>query len=253
MWGLYPANGENLIVSFFTNTIFGKEDTVENWKPITGFEGIYEVSDTGRVRSLSRDIVKSNGVVQHRTGRLKKNITTPDGYFVVNLSKSGTIYKKFVHVLVATEFVDGYFDDAEINHKDFNRKNNCYTNLEWVSHIDNIAHTLNNGRHVTQIRSMSGKNNPNYGNHKLRERYSSNKELSKTNQSRPGVLNGRSKKVRAIFNDGTSVHFGYIGECAEYLISNNVVRSKSVSSVSTYISNAARNGSKYYGIHFTFI
>ena len=64
---------------------------MENWKPITGFEGIYEVSDTGRVRSLSRDIVKSNGVVQHRTGRLKKNITTPDGYFVVNLSKSGTI------------------------------------------------------------------------------------------------------------------------------------------------------------------
>ena len=59
-----------------------------------------------------------------------------------------------VHRLVATLFVDGKKDDYEVNHKDYNRENNNFENLEWVSHADNIRYSINR-------RDMSGENNPN--------------------------------------------------------------------------------------------
>lgn len=222
---------------------------MEIWKSIPEYEGCYEVSSYGAVRSLDRYVRKSNGVVQFRHGIQKMQIRDADGYKHVKLSKHGKDKTFAVHTLVAMVFVDGYFDGAEVNHRDFNRENNYYANLEWVTHEENIHHTMNSGRHYCQ-RDLHGENNPNFGNHSLSQRYSSDKKLAKEKQSRPGAKNGRSLKIQAIINEQSLV-FDYIGECAEYLIQNKLVKSKSASNVSAHISKAAKENKKYYGHSFT--
>lgn len=168
----------------------------------------------------------------------------------MKLSRDG-IDKTFgVHILVAKAFVEGYQPGYEVNHKDYDRKNNKASNLEWVSHTDNISHTLKGGRHITQVRDMSGKNNPNYGNRKLSKKYTNDPSLSKEKQGRPGAQNGRSKPTVMLLSDGSTIEFPYIIACAQYLISNKIVRSRSVSNVSVMVSDAARNGREYYGYKF---
>lgn len=94
----------------------------EIWKNVTGFEQ-YQVSNKGRVRSLK------NG-----NPRIMKGFMNNKGYFVVDLSKNGIRNHKYIHRLVALEFVDGYFEGAIVNHKDENPKNNKQENLEWCTY-----------------------------------------------------------------------------------------------------------------------
>ena len=103
----------------------------EIWKNVTGFEQ-YQVSNKGRVISLK----KSNP-------RIMKGFIDSKGYFVVDLSKNGIRKHKYVHRLVALEFVDGYFEGAIVNHKDENPKNNKQENLEWCTHQYNINYSNN--------------------------------------------------------------------------------------------------------------
>jgi hypothetical protein len=105
----------------------------EAWSLIKGYNE-YEVSNTGFVRSLKYG---------------KKRILKQDvnkGYLRVTLSKNNTQKRFQVHVLVAKVFCDGFSLNKEVNHKDFNRKNNIYTNLEWVTRSENEKHTYQHGR-----------------------------------------------------------------------------------------------------------
>lgn len=224
---------------------------MRRWKPITGYENYYEISDDGIVRSLDRDIRKSNGVIQHRNGKNKTLSKDKDGYLTVNLSKDGKDCRYHVHVLVAKEFVNGYCDGLEVNHKDFDRTNNNYENLEWVTHSDNVNHSSKSGRY--SMRDINGIHNPNYGNSILREIYRKDKELSKLKNSRPGSQNGRSRPIRMFVSDGLYLDFEYMAECANYMIKNRLVRSSDTNSVSAYISSAARNNRHYSGYRFEFI
>lgn len=102
----------------------------ELWKDIEGFEGKYQVSNKGLVRNAKRHL-------------MYQEANTSD-YMRVGL---GVPRKKFfVHRLVAKAFCDGYFEGAVVNHKDFNRHNNVYTNLEWVTVSENQKHTYMTGR-----------------------------------------------------------------------------------------------------------
>ena len=103
----------------------------EIWKNVTGFEQ-YQVSNKGRVRSLK------NG-----NPRIMKGFMNNKGYFVVDLSKNGIRNHKYIHRLVALEFVDGYFEGAIVNHKDENPKNNKQENLEWCTYQYNINYSNN--------------------------------------------------------------------------------------------------------------
>lgn len=115
----------------------------EIWKDIEGYEGIYQVSNLGRVRSLDRIIYKT----MSKTGKtfpfnikgkiLKPGIDTK-GYSFVNLKVAPNVEEARVHRLVAIAFVPGYFDGAVVNHKDENRQNNISDNLEWVTFADNL-------------------------------------------------------------------------------------------------------------------
>ena len=105
---------------------------LETWRDIAGYEGLYEVSDLGNVRSLN----------YLRTGqtRILKPMKTPKGYQQVHLCKDGNIKKNYVHRLVAQAFIENPNNLPEINHKDENKENNAVTNLEWCDHKYNINH-----------------------------------------------------------------------------------------------------------------
>ena len=99
-------------------------------------------------------IAYSNGDIigLGRNKKLKQR-KNADGYPVVTLGSKYFRVSVKVHTIIARLFVDGYKDGYEVNHKDFNRENNSYENLEWVSHIENVRHSSNaghygNGRHA---------------------------------------------------------------------------------------------------------
>ena len=117
----------------------------EVWKDIEGYEGIYQVSSHGRVRSLDRTITKPhprNGAPSayfHR-GRIIKQHEQKGGYLFVSLKDRPRKQIVNTHRLVAKAFVPGYFEGADVNHKDCNRKNNRADNLEWVTRRENLKY-----------------------------------------------------------------------------------------------------------------
>ena len=113
----------------------------EQWKSIHGFDGEYEVSNHGRVRSLDRvlRIVLPNGTTYNKTiiGRILKPKRDKDGYLLVALGRNNT---SKIHRLVASAFVDNPNGYPSVNHKDENKTNNHSRNLEWCSTEYNNAY-----------------------------------------------------------------------------------------------------------------
>lgn len=225
---------------------------MEVWKDISGYLGYYEVSNYGRVRSKERKIVRKDGVIQTRHQRIKIQNKNRDGYMTVKLSKGGIDRRFPVHVLVAKEFVEGFQDVLEVNHKNFDRADNRSLNLEWVTHHENIQYTVAGGRHVSQICDFRGSNNPNFGNHGLHIKYENDLSLSKQKQSRPGAKNGRARPVTMVDENGETHKFEYIRACAKYIVDSGISSSKKVDSVTPHISNAASTGSVYLHCKFNF-
>lgn len=222
----------------------------EIWKEIENYEGYYEVSNLGRVKSVDRFVLDTLGRLQHRKGKLKAQTLNQDGYLTVKLSKNGVDEKIAVHILVGKAFVDGYFEGAEINHKDFDRTNNVFTNLEWVTHCDNVSYSITHGRHISSIKDYKGENNPNYQNHKLSAKYKNDKELAKIKQGRKGKANGMAKSITMVVPNGEEIKFSYIGECAEYLIQNKISRTQKINAVRTAIKKAINENRLYCGFQF---
>lgn len=114
---------------------------MEEWKDIVGYEGYYQVSSDGNVRSLNRTVHHSkNSGTRILFGRMIKNHKNTKGYISVALSKNGVVAMYRVHRLVAKMFVPNPNNLPEINHIDENKSNNASSNLEWVSHLNNIRH-----------------------------------------------------------------------------------------------------------------
>ena len=122
---------------------------------------MYQVSNLGKIKSLDRIIKRKDGVSQFKKGKIKTPKITSDGYYAITLSKNGNSKTMGIHIIVAQHFVPNPENKKEVNHIDFNRKNNYANNLEWCTHQENIQHSSNNGRY--KQRDFNGKNNPNYG------------------------------------------------------------------------------------------
>ena len=111
-------------------------------KDIKGYEGLYEISSCGKIFS------KGNGnstcpiysTFREIKPRLKKN-----GYLELKLFKDGKRKFYLIHRLVALNFIENPENKAQINHKDCNKKNNHFINLEWVTSKENIIHSVANG------------------------------------------------------------------------------------------------------------
>ena len=123
----------------------------EIWKDIEGFEGLYQVSNLGRVRSLGRDLVRKSryGTMApyHINGRVLKPLHSQGDYCYVHLfDKNGTSTNHKVHRLVAKAFVPNPDNLNEVNHIDEDKENNRADNLEWCKHMDNCNHGTRNER-----------------------------------------------------------------------------------------------------------
>lgn len=115
----------------------------EIWRPISEYEGIYEVSSTGRVRSLDHAVKQlNNGVMTTATykGRELKIMKRPNGYCCVHLSKNNVSKWMSVHRLVATAFVEKPEGCDIVNHLDCDTTNNRADNLEWTTYSGNMKH-----------------------------------------------------------------------------------------------------------------
>lgn len=119
------------------------------WRPIIGYEGFYEVSNTGLVRSVDRIIKSKDGSYKHLKGSLRKLTRTTQrgeaGYYVVSLRKNGSFLLAFVHILVAKAFIPNPQNLPTVNHVDGNKGNNNVWNLEWATYSDNNIHALATG------------------------------------------------------------------------------------------------------------
>jgi hypothetical protein len=221
---------------------------LEFWKDVVGYEGIYQVSNFGNVKSLDRYITRSDGCVYFRRGKLRPKLKNTDGYYHLKLCRNGGYVTKRIHRLVAEAFIPNPRNLPEINHIDTDRTNNMVNNLEWCTRYENIQHCLKLGNHVCQT-DISGANNPNYGNRTLRNKYKENRALSKEKQSRPNAKNGRAVKVE-LYDSGMKYigTFDWIGNCAEYLITSGITKA-SVDSLRTNIRKAINNNAIFLN-HF---
>ena len=113
----------------------------EIWKDIAGYEGLYQISNKGRVKSLNR-LVKdtTRDRVQKIKGRILKYCDNGKGYKLVYLNKNRKRKNYYVHRLVAETFIPNPRQLPEVNHKDLNKANNKISNLEWITELDNKRH-----------------------------------------------------------------------------------------------------------------
>ena len=121
---------------------------MEEWKDIKGFEGFYQVSNEGRIRSLDRIDTRKNGDKIHYKGKIIKQAENSKGYKRVCLKKNNNSSVVFVHRLVAFHFVKNQDESKNtiVNHLDSNFRNNKADNLEWTTLKGNTQHALLKGR-----------------------------------------------------------------------------------------------------------
>jgi hypothetical protein len=104
---------------------------MEIWRDVTGYEGIYQVSNYGKVKSLYKK---------------QANIVTPHidkkGYHIIRLWRGGNQDTRLLHRLVAQAFVPNHANKPHINHKDGNKSNNYWSNLEWCTPSENNKHSF---------------------------------------------------------------------------------------------------------------
>lgn len=110
----------------------------EEWRDIEEYEGLYQVSNLGRVRGLP----KKRGR-QHC--KILSHFVRSDGYVTTTLSKNGQLRTFGIHRLVASAFVSNPEGKPQVNHIDGDKANNAASNLEWVTRLENIRHSWETG------------------------------------------------------------------------------------------------------------
>lgn len=119
----------------------------EIFKDVTGYEGRYQVSNLGRVKSLARAIPKSNGQVQRRKERILKDGKDKNGYRLVGLCIKGVMSTKKVHQLVAIEFLNHTpsWMNIVVDHINNDKTDNRVENLQLITHRQNISKSKSGG------------------------------------------------------------------------------------------------------------
>lgn len=131
--------------------------TNEEWRDIKGYEGIYQVSNLGNVRKSAYQYVDSNGVTFCRKPQNIVLVSHGNGYLYVSFTVHNKRKNHYVHRLVAEAFLPNPDNLPQVNHKDYDRSNNCVSNLEWVSVSENIKYSqVNQPRRKNYVHSATG-------------------------------------------------------------------------------------------------
>lgn len=118
----------------------------EQWKDIKDYEGEYQISNLGRIKSLKRRTPFY--ITPHSNSCIKDK-----GYYKVLLYKHGVPSNYYVHRLVAEHFIPNPNNKSEVNHIDFNKANNTTSNLEWVDRVENVRHLYKSNNQTAFKRS----------------------------------------------------------------------------------------------------
>lgn len=132
------------------------ENNSEIWKPVVGYEGFYEVSSFGKVRSLKRT---RKGKCESECGvkeRLLKPSKHTKGYLVCGLSKDGKLKYFKVHRLVAEAFLPNPENKEQIDHINTIKTDNCISNLRWVTPKENTNNPLTREKYLSRIKNKKG-------------------------------------------------------------------------------------------------
>lgn len=119
----------------------------EVWKDINQYEGFYQISNLGRVRSVERKVYAGNGKTRVANGKVLSPTDNGHGYLIVFLTKDGKRVNHYVHRLVAEAFVGDFKEHSVVNHIDYNTKNNKADNLEITTQLQNVRHSSHKMRH----------------------------------------------------------------------------------------------------------
>jgi len=117
----------------------------EIWKDIIGYEGLYQISNSGKVKSLLRKAKNSRGSDKVYPEKLLKLKTNNDGYFAVTLIKNHVKKTINIHRLVACAFIDNLQNKKTVNHINGVKTDNNVNNLEWATVYENIQHAIKHG------------------------------------------------------------------------------------------------------------
>lgn len=121
----------------------------ELWLQVKGYEGLYQVSNTGKIRSVDRWIDRSDTKTKvFYVGQIIKETFDKRGYKNVYLSINSNAKRFRVHRLVAIAFLDNPENKSQVNHKDGDKQNNHVDNLEWSTDEENRNHAIEHGLHV---------------------------------------------------------------------------------------------------------
>ena len=126
---------------------------IENFKPVPGYEGYYEVSDHGTVRSVQRVVMRSNGAPQTIRARVRKTYQKKTGHLSTSLSKNGRIKSWDIHTLVMRAFVGPLPEGMEVRHLDGNAQNNHLSNLRYGTRAENDQDMLRHGTGYEQSKT----------------------------------------------------------------------------------------------------
>lgn len=124
----------------------------EIWKDIEGYEGLYQISNLGRIRSLDRVVVTKRNTRTNLKGMLLKSTKDRDGYLQVVLSKQSKLTTVKVHRVVAKHFIDNPENKTQINHLNGVKNDNRVENINWCTNSENNKHAYD-----TNLKKPRGK------------------------------------------------------------------------------------------------
>ena len=173
----------------------------EIWKAVRYYEGLYEVSNYGRVRSLERIVIDKNGKCKTVHGKFLTQHDNGRGYLFVNLYKNDKCKREYVHRLVALAFIENPNKLPQVNHKDEDKQNNYVENLEWCD----SKYNNNYGNHISKMISTCTKNG---GYEQFSER------MKKDNPNKGQYKGGDNSHAKKVICDGKI--YNCLKDCAEY-------------------------------------
>ena len=133
---------------------------MENWKDVEGYEGLYQVSDLGNVRSLERITIRSNGWPHTTPPSILKFRIRSSGYYCVKLYKDKVSKDHSVHRLVATAFIPNPSNLPLVNHKKGNITDNRPSELEWctlqynIEQADKVLKSFDSKKKMVRIKNL---------------------------------------------------------------------------------------------------